>query len=76
MLSSKHHLVRVPVPSVDAAVLVVELHSASDGLGKGEPGGGSLGPAELLPQRLGDILGHQGVLRLDIGEGFAGHCSR
>ena len=62
------HLVGVPVSGVDAAVLVVELDSAGDGLGQGEPGGDGHSLGQLLPQGLGDILGHQGVLRLDLGE--------
>ena len=57
-------------------MLVVELHGAGDGLGQGEPRGGGLGPAELLPQGLGDILGHQGVLGLDIREGVSRHDGR
>ena len=50
-------------------MLVVKLHGAGDGLGQGEAGGHGLGPVELLPDGLGDILGHQGVLGLDLGEG-------
>ena len=57
-------------------MLVVELNGAGDGLGEGEPRGGGLGPAELLPQGLGDILGHQGVLGLDFREGISGHGDR
>ena len=70
------YLVRVPVSSVDATMLVVELHGAVNGLSQGEPRGGGLGPAELLPQGLGDILGHQGVLGLDIREGVSRHDGR
>jgi len=65
-------LVRVPVTSVDAAVLVVELNSASDGLGKGESGGLGDNATKLVPLLLGDVLGSQGVGGLDVGE-FAGH---
>merc|ERR1712088_1033993 len=61
-------LVRVPVTSVDAAVLVVELNSASDGLDEGEAGGLGLDSLELLPLVLGDVLGNKGVLGLDGGE--------
>ena len=63
------HLVGVPVARVDAAVLVVELHGAGDGLGEGELGGGGDGAGELLPQRLRHVLRHQRVLGLDLGEG-------
>ena len=50
-------------------MLVVELHSTGNGLGQSEATGGSLGPVELLPDGLGHILGHQGVLGLDLWEG-------
>ena len=63
------NLVGVPVAGVDAAVLVVELHGAGDGLGEGELGGGGDGAGELLPQRLRHVLSHQRVLGLDLGEG-------
>ena len=49
-------------------MLVVELDGAGDGLGQGEAGGGGDGPGQLLPQGLGHVLGHQGVLGLDLGE--------
>merc|ERR1711963_487399 len=61
-------LVRVPVTSVDAAVLVVELNGASDGLDEGEAGSLGLDSLELLPLVLGDVLGNEGVLGLDGGE--------
>merc|ERR1712012_187491 len=61
-------LVGVPVTGVDAAVLVVELNSASDGLDEGEAGGLGLDSLELLPLVLGDVLGNEGVLGLDGGE--------
>merc|ERR1712223_1042940 len=61
-------LVRVPVTSVDAAVLVVELNGTSDGLDEGEAGGLGLDSLELLPLVLGDVLGNEGVLGLDGGE--------
>ena len=64
----KSNLIRVPVSGVDTAVLVVKLDGAGDGLGEGELRGGGDGPGQLLPQRLGDVLGHQGVLGLDLGE--------
>merc|ERR1711899_556486 len=65
-------LVRVPVTSVDAAVLVVELNSTSDGLDEGEAGGLGLDSLELLPLVLGDVLGNEGVLGLDGGERSVG----
>merc|ERR1719336_3024085 len=65
-------LVRVPVTGVDAAVLVVELNSASDGLDEGEAGGLGLDSLELLPLVLGDVLGNEGVLGLDGGERSVG----
>merc|ERR1712240_230818 len=61
-------LVGVPVTGVYAAVLVVELNSASDGLDEGEAGGLGLDSLELLPLVLGDVLGNEGVLGLDGGE--------
>ena len=61
-------LVRVPVTGVDAAVLVVELNGASDGLDESEAGGLGLDSLELLPLVLGDVLGNEGVLGLDGGE--------
>jgi len=51
--------VGVLVSSVDAAVLVVELNSASNGLGQGEARGLGDDSAELVPFLLGDVLGHQ-----------------
>merc|ERR1719476_62873 len=65
-------LVRVPVTSVDAAVLVVELNGASDGLDESEAGGLGLDSLELLPFVLGDVLGNEGVLGLDGGERSVG----
>merc|ERR1719284_811007 len=51
--------VGVLVSGVDAAVLVVELNSASNGLGQGEARGLGDDSAELVPFLLGDVLGHQ-----------------
>jgi len=65
-------LVGVPVSGVDAAVLVVELDGASDGLGEGEAAGLGLNVLQLVPLVLGDVLGHEGVGGLDSGE-LAGH---
>ena len=62
------YLVRVPISGVDATVLVIKLDSTGDGLGQGEAAGGGDGPGQLLPQGLGHVLGHQGVLGLDLGE--------
>jgi len=66
----REDLVRIPISSINTTMLIVELHSTSDGFGEGEPGGDSLGSVELLPDWLGDILGHQGVLGLDFWEGI------
>ena len=85
------HLVRVPVPGVDTAVLVIKLHSAGDSLAEGEACNTQiqlsssvahvttfltrslgLGSAQLGPEWLRHMLGHQGVLGLDLGEGV-GH---
>jgi len=60
--------VGVLVTGVDAAVLVVELDGASDGLGQGEAGGlGDVG-TQLVPLLLGHVLGNQAVGGLDVGE--------
>ena len=48
--------------------LVVELDGAGDGLGEGEAGGLGGDGAQLVPLLLGDVLGHQAVLGLDVGE--------
>jgi len=61
-------LVGIPVTGVDTAVLVVELNSASNGGSEGEARGGSLVGSKLVPLFLGDVLGDQGVLGLDVGE--------
>ena len=62
-------LVGVSVPGVDAAVLVIKVHGTSDGLGQGEARRGGLVGGKLVPHLLGDVLGHQGVLGLDLREG-------
>jgi len=65
--------VGVLITGVDAAVLVVELDSASNGLGQGEARGlGDVG-AQLVPLFLGHVLGNQGVLGLDVRE-FGHFC--
>ena len=51
-------------------MLVVELDSAGNGLGEGEAAGGGQSAAQLVPHTWGHVLGHQGVLGLDVGEGF------
>merc|ERR1712045_352062 len=58
-------LVGVPVSGVDTAVLVVELNGAGSGLGQGEATGLGLDVLDYVPSLLGDVLGHQGVGRLD-----------
>jgi len=64
--------VGVLVTSVDAAVLVVEIDSASNGLSQGEARGlGDVG-TQLVPLFLGHVLGNQAVLGFDVGE-FSGH---
>jgi hypothetical protein len=60
--------VRVFISGVDAAVLVVELDSAGDGLGQGELRSLADNTAQLVPFLFGDMLGDQAVLRLDIWE--------
>jgi len=64
--------VRVLVTSVDAAMLVVELNSASNGLGEGEARGLGDNATKLVPLLLGHVLGDQRVGGLDVGE-FASH---
>ena len=61
-------LVRVPVTSVDAAVLVVEFHGDSDSLIQGEARCLGLDVLQLLPLVLGDVLGNKRVPGLDHGE--------
>ena len=54
--------VGVLVTGIDTAVLVVELNSAGNGLGKGEARGLGLDTTKLVPFGLGDVLGDQAVL--------------
>jgi len=65
-------LVRVPITSVDTAMLVVELDGTGAGLGDGEAAGLGLDVLDFVPSLLGHVLGHQGVLRLDVRE-FSRH---
>jgi len=65
-------LVGVPVSGVDTTVLVVKLNSTGDGLGQSEASGLGGDVLDFVPSLLGDVLGHQGVLGLDVGE-FSGH---
>lgn len=65
-------LVGIPVTGVDAAVLVVELNSAGNGLGEGEAGGLGDDVLVFVPSLLGHVLGHQRVGGLDVWE-FARH---
>jgi len=67
-------LVRVPITSVDTAVLVVELDGTGAGLGDGEAAGLGLDVLDFVPSLLGHVLGHQGVGGLDDGE-FSRHDS-
>jgi len=66
-------LVGVPVSSIDTAVLVVELNGAGTSLGDGEATGLGLDVLDFVPSLLGDVLGDQGVGRLDSGE-VSRHC--
>merc|ERR1719471_1532228 len=61
-------LVRIPVTGVDAAVLVVELDCAGNGLGKSESGGLGGDVLQLVPLVLSDVLGNKGVLGSNEGE--------
>merc|ERR1719277_102224 len=67
--------VAIPISSVDTAVLVVKLDSASAGLGDSEAAGLGLDVLDAVPSLLGHVLGHQGVLGLDFGE-FSRHGYR
>jgi len=65
--------VGVLVTGVDAAVLVVELDGASNGLAQGEAGSLGDDATELVPLLLGHVSGDQAVLGLDVGEVRSGH---
>merc|ERR1719236_325437 len=60
--------VGVLVTGIDTAVLVVELNSAGNGLGKGEARGLGDNATELVPLLLCHVLGNQAVGGLDVGE--------
>jgi len=60
--------VGVFITSIDTTMLVVELNSASDSLGKGEARGLGDVVSQFSPFFGGDVLGDQGVLGFDIGE--------
>lgn len=61
-------LVGIPVTSIDTAVLVIELDSAGNGLAESEARGGGLVGTKFIPLFLGDVLGNQGVSRLNVWE--------
>ena len=65
-------LVGVLIASVDAAMLVVKLNGASDGLGQGEARGLGLDILQLLPELGGDVLGNQALGGSDGGERRSG----
>jgi len=65
--------VGVLISGVDAAVLVVELDGASNGLAQGEAGGLGDDATQLVPLLLGHVLGDQAVSGLDVGEFWSGH---
>ena len=62
-------LVGVGIAGIDAAVLVIELNGAGDGLGKGEARGLGLDVGQLLPLLGGQVLGDQALGGADGGEG-------
>merc|ERR1719495_106093 len=55
------HLIGVPIPGINATMLIVKLHSTCNGLGQGETTGLRLEAAQLVPDWLGHILGDQGL---------------
>jgi len=63
-------LVGVPVPGVDAAVLVVKLDSTGDGLAQAEAGGGGLDAGEFGPEGGRHVLRYKRMARLDLRERF------
>merc|ERR1719495_166736 len=62
------NLIRVPVSSINATVLVIKLYSTSNGLGQGKAACLGHSSAQLLPDRLGHILCYKRVLGLDFWE--------
>jgi len=65
--------VGVFITSIDTTMLVVEVNSASDSLGKGEARGLGDVVSQFSPFVGGDVLGDQGVLGFDIGEWCHGY---
>merc|ERR1719186_2203866 len=61
-------LIRIPIPSINATMLIVELNCASDSFAEGELGGLGLHLAQLLPQGLHHVLGDERFLGLDLRE--------
>jgi len=62
------NLIRVPVSSINATVLIIKLYSTSNGLGQGEAACLGHSSAQLLPDRLGHILCYKRMLGLDFWE--------
>ena len=54
-------------------MLVVELNGTGTSLGNSEATGLGLDVLDFVPSLLGDVLGHQGVLGLDLWE-WVRHC--
>jgi len=65
--------VGVLISGVDAAVLVVEVDGASNGLAEGEAGSLGDDATQLVPLLLGHVLGDQAVFGFDGGEVWCGH---
>jgi len=62
------HVIGVLVTGVDAAVLVVELNSAGNGLAKSETSGWRLQTSQFGPFGFCDVFGNQAVCGPDVGE--------
>merc|ERR1719430_259979 len=61
-------LVRVPITGINTTMLVVKLYCTGNSFTERKTRGCSFHFAELLPNRLGDILGHERAFGLDIRE--------
>ena len=61
-------LVGIPVSSIDAAVLVIELDSTGNGLCQSEARGLGFDVLQFVPFSLGNMLSNKRVLGLNIGE--------